>query len=106
LKYHSVACRFSFSDGAADLMSIELGITNILLTKKQNFIMKKTITLITVLIAFSFASCKKEHDCVCTSTFGTEVTTSIKATKKKAKTKCEAQSEDNGKYVVTCKIMD
>jgi len=59
-----------------------------------------------VLAAFSFASCKKEHECVCVSSLGTEVTTSMKATKKKAKNACEAKSEDAGGYTVTCKIMD
>jgi hypothetical protein len=68
--------------------------------------MKKSITLIAVLVAFSFASCKKERTCVCTSTFGTEITTSIKASKKKAKNQCEAKSEDAGQYTVTCKIKD
>lgn len=62
--------------------------------------------LIVVLGAFSFASCKKYHNCVCTTTIGTEVTTSIKATKKKAKNKCEAQSETVGTTEKTCKIQD
>ena len=68
--------------------------------------MKKLIMLTGVLAAVSFASCKKYHDCVCTTTLGTEVTTSIKATKKKAKNKCEEQSETVGNVEKTCKIQD
>ena len=59
-----------------------------------------------VLVAFSFASCKKERECVCTTNLGTEQTTTIKATKKKAKNKCEAQSETVGTTEKTCKIQD
>ena len=68
--------------------------------------MKKLMMLIGVLVAFSFASCKKYHNCVCTTTLGTEVTTSIKATNEKAKNKCEAQSETVGNVEKTCNIQD
>lgn len=68
--------------------------------------MKKSMVLIVVMTAFSLASCKKYHDCVCRTTVGTIETTSIKATKKKARNKCEAQSETVGNSEKVCKIED
>ena len=67
--------------------------------------MKKSIVLIAVLAAFSFASCKKDYTCVCKYS-GLEVKTTIKDTKKKAKDACNALTstyQSNG-AAVTCNI--
>ena len=68
--------------------------------------MKKLTALIGFIVVFLVGSCKKERNCVCTTTLGTVVTNTIKATKKKAKNKCEAQSETVGNVEKTCKIQD
>ena len=81
----------------------KFGITNNILTIEQNT-MKKLTVLTVVLAAFSFASCKKERTCVCTTNVGTEVSTSERATKKKAKSHCEAKSTTSGGLTTTCKI--
>ncbi len=52
--------------------------------------MKKSILLIAVLAAFSFASCKKDQTCVCTNS-GVELNRfTVNTTKKKAKDQCSA----------------
>ncbi|HET8963453.1 MAG TPA: hypothetical protein VFM99_06125 [Chitinophagales bacterium] len=56
--------------------------------------MKKSIILVAVIAAFSFASCKKDYTCVCKSA-GIEVArTTIKDTKKKAKDACTGLSDN------------
>ncbi len=56
--------------------------------------MKKGLLLGAVVIAASFASCKKDYACRCTNNSGTlSVTGSeFEATRKAAKDKCTAQS--------------
>ena len=51
--------------------------------------MKKSILLIAVFAGFSFASCKKAHNCVCTYNGVEVLNEEIKDTKKKAKDSCE-----------------
>ena len=66
--------------------------------------MKKITLLAAVIIAASFASCKKNWNCECTSnTAGgdTFVVTSAKMKKKDAKTWCESGNDGSG---YTCKI--
>lgn len=66
--------------------------------------MKKITLLAAVIIAASFASCKKEYTCECTTTINgatyTASGTSGKMKKKDAKTWCE---NGNDSYT-TCKI--
>ena len=62
--------------------------------------MKKVILFAAVFAAFTFASCKKEHDCKCTTTYtpaggtaGTPSTTTThydKISNKQAKTLCQS----------------
>jgi hypothetical protein len=71
--------------------------------------MKKVILFAAVATAFSFASCKKEHDCRCTytTTFGGVSTTSTSTetykdvTKKNAKTLCVSSTSTSDNGVVT-----
>jgi hypothetical protein len=66
--------------------------------------MKKLVLVITVLAAFSFASCKKDHTCVCKS--GTlQVASNVSHnTKKKVSDECSAMEESyrNKGADVTC----
>lgn len=65
--------------------------------------MKKITLLAVAFVAISFASCKKNQTCTCTTTYGgTSVSSSatIKDTKKKAKEACEKGSAG----YVTCSI--
>lgn len=57
--------------------------------------MKKITLLAAVIVAVSFASCKKNHSCVCTDTYTDGTTYSLtyeqgKQTKKKAQESCDA----------------
>lgn len=72
--------------------------------------MKKVILFAAVLSAFTFASCKKEHDCKCstTSTFAgstspaTTTTVTYKdVTKRNAKTLCVSSTETDADGRVT-----
>lgn len=66
--------------------------------------MKKSIFVVAVLAAFTFASCKKDHVCVCKLN-GTEYgRTTIKDTKKKAKETCEKNNQVIGGMSVTCEL--
>lgn len=65
--------------------------------------MKKMTLLAAVVVAFTFASCKKDYTCECTATSGgvsVSATTTIKDTKKKAKDACTAKATTG----VTCDI--
>jgi hypothetical protein len=58
--------------------------------------MKKITLLAAVVVAFTFASCKKDYTCECTFSgngFSGSVSTTIKDTKKKAKDACTAKNE-------------
>jgi hypothetical protein len=53
--------------------------------------MKKITLLAAVVIAASFASCKKDYNCVCTASGGTTTTYDLgKIKKKDAKASCES----------------
>ncbi len=77
--------------------------------------MKKTILFVAVLSAISFASCKKERACTCTSTTtfagststGAQTKTYKDVTKKQAKTLCVGYTTTDGSGAVTtvdCKL--
>ncbi len=78
--------------------------------------MKKVILFAAVTTAFSFASCKKEHDCKCSSTytFGgatsaaeTNTITYKDVTKKNAKTLCVSSTEtdaNGGVRTTSCSV--
>ncbi len=61
--------------------------------------MKKSIFIVAVLAAFTFASCKKDHVCECTVA-GVSTKSTIKDTRKKAKEACEKGTNS----FVTCKL--
>lgn len=65
--------------------------------------MKKSFSIITVLVIVALSSCKKDYTCVCTSSGTTVSTTTIHATKSNATSQCSAMSSsgNNGK---TCSI--
>ena len=68
--------------------------------------MKKVLLFVAVVAAFSFASCKKDHVCTCTSTAtgytGTpQVTTYPKSTKKAARANCLSSTSTSGSVLVT-----
>ncbi len=72
--------------------------------------MKKVILFAAVATAFSFASCKQEHDCKCSSTTTFGATTSPAATstvtykdvtKRHAKTLCVSSTETDANGAVT-----
>ena len=66
--------------------------------------MKKSIFVVAVLAAFTFASCKKDHVCVC-KVNGTEYKRlTIKDTKKKAKETCETNNQVVLGNSVTCEL--
>lgn len=66
--------------------------------------MKKSIFIVAALAAFSFASCKKDYKCVCSSG-GTEFATyTITTTKKKAKDACSANDAAWASYGASCTI--
>lgn len=73
--------------------------------------MKKVLLFTAVLAGMSFASCKKDHTCTCTTTAngvaGTpSVTTFTKSTKSSARANCLSYTEvDNGvTYETTCDL--
>jgi hypothetical protein len=76
-----------------------------LLTKLKLIKMKKV--LLSLFVVAALASCKKERDCVCTtSVLGTNVstTTVIKDTKKKAKEKCDEGDVTTAFGSVACEL--
>ena len=56
--------------------------------------MKKITLLAVAFVAISFASCKKNYTCECSAGGVVFSTTTIKNTKSKAKTTCEALSSN------------
>lgn len=72
----------------------------------------KKIVLFLAVCSLGLFSCKKDYVCECTlsgssggvTITGYSETTTIKDTKKKAKEKCEAKSEEDGGFTSTCKI--
>jgi len=70
--------------------------------------MKKLTLLAAVVIAASFASCKKDYTCSCTTTVTgippLTASTTIKETKKKAKEACEKGTQTNAAGSVKCEI--
>ena len=72
--------------------------------------MKKVLLFVAVVVAISFASCKKDRVCTCTTTYGstssTDVTTYIKSLKKDAREKCMSESGTTGgaAYTTTCTL--
>ena len=63
--------------------------------------MKKIFLFIAVVSAFSFASCKKDRTCTCTTGSATEVYTITQARKSDAKKECISSSKTNGGVTVT-----
>jgi hypothetical protein len=70
--------------------------------------MKKLIYIPCALLALSFASCKKDYTCTCTSTGSTtaSVTTIVEVDKAAAQANCvsTSQTDNTGTYVVTCEL--
>ena len=74
--------------------------------------MKKLLLSVAVISAFSFASCKKDHTCTCTTTHSdgsptdTDVRTVIDAKKGDAKKRCIDQTHVSGGYTqtTTCEL--
>jgi hypothetical protein len=68
--------------------------------------MKKLILVVTVLVAFSFASCKKDHTCICKSGSLQVADPTSHTTRKKAKDECKALEESytNRGADVTCEL--
>jgi hypothetical protein len=66
--------------------------------------MKKLMLVVIVLSAFSFASCKKDHNCVCKSGSIQVASTVSHNTKKKVNDECSALEESyrNKGADVTC----
>ena len=55
------------------------------------------ITVVTALIGFALASCKKDYVCACTINGANAGSTAINDTKSNAKEECE---KDNGTYTI------
>lgn len=69
--------------------------------------MKKITLLAVALVAISFASCKKDYTCECTSTvlgLSATASTTIHDTKSKAKDACTAKNSSSTGTSVTCAI--
>lgn len=70
--------------------------------------MKKLIYIPCALLVLSFASCKKDYTCTCTSTGSTTayVTTIVEADKAAAQANCVSTTETFGgsTYVTTCEL--
>ena len=70
--------------------------------------MKKVLLFVAVVTAFSFASCRKDYTCVCTTTYAngapstTDSTFKFKTTKKKAKTICDVYESSDSYSTTTC----
>ena len=60
--------------------------------------MKKITLLAAVVVAFTFASCKKDYTCECTSNGVVIGTIKYKDTKKKAKDACSASNSTYASY--------
>ena len=79
---------------------------------QKNIKMKKGLLFIAVISAFSFASCKKDQTCTCTSTYngvasGTaDVTTYPKSTKAAARANCMSSTQVDGTVttITTCEL--
>ncbi len=67
--------------------------------------MKKVLLFVAVVSAFSFASCKKDHTCTCTSVTGSSTSTDVtiypKSTKAAARAACLSSTEVNGGVTTT-----
>jgi hypothetical protein len=68
--------------------------------------MKKLILVVTVLVTFSFASCKKDHTCVCKSGTLQVADPTSHSTKKQANDDCRTLEESyrNKGADVTCEL--
>ncbi len=70
--------------------------------------MKKVLLFVAVATAASFASCKKDHTCSCTTTGSTtaDVTTYPKSTKAAARANClsSTQTYAGTVYTTTCTL--
>jgi len=74
--------------------------------------MKKLLLFVAVVTAFSFASCKKDHTCTCTTAYAdgsasdTEVYTVIDARKGDAKKRCIDHTTGTGTdmQTTTCEL--
>jgi hypothetical protein len=69
--------------------------------------MKKSIVLVAVLAAFSFASCKKDRVCTCVDSTGTSsVVTYTKSKKRDARSQCLSSTAtyNNVTYTTTCTL--
>jgi hypothetical protein len=68
--------------------------------------MKKLVLVVTVLVAFSFTSCKKDHTCICKSGTLQVAEPTSHATKKDARDQCNALEESyrNKGADVTCEL--
>ena len=76
--------------------------------------MKKVLLFVAVVTATSFASCKKDYTCKCTTTYsgsfaGTPSSTvdsgKFKTTKKKAKTICDVYESSDSNSTTTCEAV-
>lgn len=65
--------------------------------------MKKVLLFVAIATAASFASCKKDHTCSCTTTGSTtaDVTTYPSSTKKAAQSHCLSSTQTYSGVVVT-----
>lgn len=72
--------------------------------------MKKLIYIPCALLAISFASCKKDYTCTCTTSGSTtaDVYTIVEADKAAAKANCVSKSTtvSGATYVETCELAD
>ena len=67
----------------------------------------KKVLFIVIIASASFASCKKNRTCVCTSTAGgtsLSTSTTINDTKANAKQTCEAQNASTAGATKTCAL--
>lgn len=74
--------------------------------------MKKVMLFAAVVTAFSFASCKKDYTCKCTTVYAggssptvVSETGSYKATKKKSKTVCAGLESTDASQTTTCEAV-
>jgi len=69
--------------------------------------MKKGLLIAGALVAFTFASCKKDYTCECTSTCGSATSTTsstIHAKKKDAEAACTASAASSGTCTYSCAL--
>ncbi len=70
--------------------------------------MKKLLLFVAVVTAFSFASCRKDYTCQCTTTYtnGSPTTTDntyrFKTTKRRAQTICDTNESSSSYSTTTC----